>query len=78
MNEQDLDYVRQAAADAVQLCRKYDTAASLQRLEPPERDFLNWQASLAQTFALVAIGEELAMARKEREATRRTQRLGMG
>lgn len=78
MNEKDLDQVREAAANAIQICGKYDTRAALDGLTPAVRDFLQWQMQLAQTQALVAIGEELALARKQREAARRTQTLGMG
>lgn len=78
MNEKDLDHVREAAAGAIQICGKYDNRASLDGLEPAVWDFLNWQLRLAQTQALVAISEELALARREREAARRTQSLGMG
>lgn len=76
MNEKDLDHVREAAAGAIQLCGKYGTRASLGDLEPGARDFLNWQLRLAQTQALVAISEELALARRDREIARNSQRLG--
>lgn len=76
MNDKDLDRVREAAAGAIQICGKYDTRASLDGLDPAVRDFLQWQIQLAQTQALVAIGEELALARKQREAARYAQRLG--
>lgn len=75
MNEKDLDKVREAAAGAIQICGRYDTRASLDGLDPAARDFLQWQMQLAQTQALVAIGEELALARKQREAARYAQRL---
>lgn len=73
MKEKDLEQVRQAAVDAIQICGKFDTRASLDGLEPAARDFLQWQIQLAQTHALVAISEELALARKDREIARNSQ-----
>ncbi len=76
MNEQDLDLVRNAAADTIRQCSKYDTGFSLQELGPEQREFLDWQLRLAQTQALVAISEELALARHDRAVERRLPRMG--